>query len=93
MSLIEREKLLDHLDACLAESDGKTPSTDEVPVAIRCAVEQMPEVDAVPVVRCGECKYHSTYVCRNDFTGISHHCECGVPTYDDDFYCFFGERR
>lgn len=48
MSLIEREKLIDHLDACLAESDGKTPITDAVLVAIKCAVEQMPEVDAVP---------------------------------------------
>ena len=50
MSLIEREKLIDHLNACIAESDGKTPITDAVLVAIRCAVEQMPEVDAVPVV-------------------------------------------
>ena len=50
MSLIKREDLIDHLNACIAESDGGTPITDAVLVAIRCAVEQMPEVDAVPVV-------------------------------------------
>lgn len=50
MSLIEKGKLIEHLNACLAESDGDTPITDSVIIAIRCAVEQMTEVDAVPVV-------------------------------------------
>ena len=44
-------------------------------------------------VRCSECKHHSTYVCRNDFTGIIHRCEYGIGTYDDDFYCAYGEKR
>lgn len=40
--LISRKELLDHLDACLAESDGQTPITDAILNAVRRAVEQMP---------------------------------------------------
>ena len=52
--LINRADLLDHLNECLAKSDGGTPITDAVLVAIKYAVEQMPsECD-----RCGY-KFHS----------------------------------
>ncbi len=56
--LIRRSKLIEHLNACLAESVGKTPITDAVLVAIKCAVEEMPGADAVPVVRCKDCAYY-----------------------------------
>lgn len=61
MSLIKREDLIEHLNLCLSESDGGTPITDAVITTIRCAVEQMPEVDAAPVVH-GRWikKHHST---------------------------------
>ena len=102
MSLIKREDLIDHLNACIAESDGGTPITDAVLVAIRCAVEQMPEVDAVPVVRCGECKnydvetawckIHSCFVNSNgDFC---HPWESNEwKMFDGAYYCADGERR
>lgn len=53
------------------------------------AVEQMPTVDAVPVVRCKDC--------RNSYEGIDGRIcsfgpcvDCVVP---DDFFCSLGERR
>lgn len=49
MDLIDRSDLLHHLDECIAEGDAQTPITNAVLTAIKCAVEQMPTVDAVPV--------------------------------------------
>lgn len=49
MDLINRTELLRHLDDCLAEGDAQTPIVNAVLIAIKCAVEQMQRVDAVPV--------------------------------------------
>lgn len=58
---------------------------DPVVIAAMCA----PIVDAVPVVRCREC--------RNSYEGIDGRIcsfgpcvDCVVP---DDFFCSFGDRR
>ena len=56
--------------------------------ALRC-MEQTPTIDAVPVVRCTECKHRDPE---------NHHCDhpAGATIYfprkDDDF-CSYGERR
>lgn len=59
------------------------------------AVEKQPTVDAVPVVRCMECKYM-----RESVDGLfksGYFCERCHITSDmencDDFYCADGERR
>ena len=44
--LIDRTELIKHLNECLAEADGQTPIVDAVLTAIKCAVEQMPSVNA-----------------------------------------------
>lgn len=91
--LISRSKLIEHLNACLAESVGKTPITDAVLVAIECAVEEMPGVDAVPVVRCKDCRYWEVIE-----TLIGTDCVCteqgdmNVHKDEEDF-CSWGERR
>lgn len=74
IDLISRSKLIDHLNACLAESDGGTPITDAVITAIRDYAKRMPTVDAVPVVRCGECKWFyesDTVICCEKHTGLA----------------------
>ena len=43
-------------------------------------VEEMPTVDAVPVVRCRDCRKFKTYGCRMVASG-----------YDD--FCSYGERK
>ena len=54
--------------------------------ALRC-VEQAPAVDAVPVVRCRECKYH--HDCG------THFCDAlGMDCPDDsEFFCSYGKRK
>lgn len=46
-------------------------------------IEKQPTVDAVPVVRCGDCKWYDSafYACS----------KCGVCV-NRDFYCADGER-
>lgn len=60
--------------------------------AFRC-MEQTPTIDAVPVVRCRECKHRR-------FTGVApfmYHC-CGhndglVGKVNDGDFCSYGERK
>lgn len=86
--LIDRKALLDHLDLCLSESDGKTPITDAVIVAIKCAVEQMPTVDAVEVVRCEDCIHHT-----DEEPGMVY-CPAVMGGWvGNEFYCAGGEKR
>ena len=55
---------------------------------IRRVIDEAPTVDAVPVVRCRDCKMRCPEsVC------IAKHCTLtGIPVDDDDF-CSYGERR
>ena len=54
--------------------------------ALRC-IEQAQIVDAVPVVRCRECKHH--HDCG------AHFCDALGMDYPDDseFFCAYGERK
>ena len=63
--------------------------------AIR-AVRDAPTVDAVPVVRCGECKYNidnPREYADNDIVACFGWCEPFRTHYGEDAYCPFGERR
>lgn len=68
---------------------------DELPMKIVIAIHDAPIIDAVPVVRCKDCKY------RN-------HLDCGMQSYDydddgilrmsadwtrDDGFCYWGESK
>lgn len=62
---------------------------------VRDRIEALPTVDAVPVVRCRECKYM-----RESVDGLfksGYFCERCHITSDmencDDFYCADGERK
>ena len=46
---------------------------------------EMPTIDAVQVVRCGECKHRKQ---------PTDYCEKLLKAYvPDDFYCFYGKRK
>lgn len=51
-------------------------------------LEETPTVDAVPVVRCKDCKYYKPdeFECGCDFAG-------GLPYVKADDFCSFGKRR
>lgn len=61
------------------------------------AVKDLPDVDAVPVVRCRDCKWFDckNYVCNNDIlAGRIADCGC-YPNFNVelDWFCADGERR
>ena len=59
------------------------------------ALDDSPTVDAVPVIRCRECKYH--YWEQEPCHGKSvHYCKLphmrGVEVFKE-FFCYYGERK
>ena len=81
MSLINREALLSYAD--LWASCGDHYTAEDVIMMIKTA----PTVDAVPVVRCMECKHH--HDCD------THFCDAlGLDCPDDsEFFCSYGEKE
>ena len=55
-------------------------------------LDELPTIDAVPVVRCKECGHYNTtgYPALNLGTGWCDKMDRGVH---DDFYCSYGERK
>ena len=78
MSLINREALLSYAD--LRASCGEHYTEEDVIMMIKTA----PTVDAVPVVRCRECKFR-------DGTPGQPNILCG-QMHEDDF-CSYGELK
>ena len=51
-------------------------------------IDTAPEIDAVPVVRCKDCKYYNTIGCSKGFGW----CESMDRGVSDDFYCANGKQ-
>ena len=86
MSLINREALLSYAD--LWASCGEHHTAEDVIMMIKTA----PTVDAVPVVRCRDCKHYDTA----DFDGdILCGCTLHSAMLDitPDSFCSYGERK
>lgn len=56
----------------------------DIPVVTREEIEAMPTVDAVPVVRCKDCKH---------FAGEGMYCAENICVQFDHFYCYYAERK
>ena len=90
MSLISREALLsfEKMDADLCATCGEHHTAEDVIMMIKTA----PTVDAVPVVRCRECKHYDTA----DFDG---NILCGCTLHSamlditPDSFCSYGEKK
>ena len=89
MSLINREALLsfEKMDADLCATCGEHHTAEDVLMMIKTA----PTVDAVPVVRCRECKYRGTDDCIFHIKGEPADEEL-LLKLDNDF-CSYGERK
>ena len=59
--------------------------------ALRC-IEQAPTVDAVPVVRCKDCKHYDMGVCLKIYSDGNMHTEAWQSRRPEDF-CSYGERK
>lgn len=75
--ILSGEKHLDNLAEGFAE-------------AIRIAKYIAPTVDAVPVVRCRDCKYSYESIISGRFCTMGPCVDCIVP---EDFFCSYGERE
>ena len=89
MSLINREALLsfEKMDADLCATCGEHHTAEDVIMMIKTA----PTVDAVPVVRCQECKHRGTDDCIFHIKGEPADEEL-LLKLDNDF-CSYGERK
>ena len=100
MSLIDRETLLsfEKMDADLCATCGEHHTADDVMMMIKTA----PTVDAVPVVRCRECKhfrhYGKTSLFINGKNIKAGWCQRRI-SYDEEYrmtaddFCSYGERK
>jgi hypothetical protein len=79
MELIDRAKIFSNGVFIVDHADPEK-SLNELLTLIANA----PTIDAVPVVRCKDCKYFISGICRSDF-GLNYSC-------GDDF-CSHGERK
>lgn len=78
--------------------NGPLPSNESLMwQAAMSITEELPAVDAMPVVRCRDCKYYDRrwFTCENDVLLIKiDDCGCHPPfRVDDDWFCADGERR
>ena len=89
MSLINREALLsfEKMDADLCATCGEHHTAEDVIMMIKTA----PAVDAVPVVRCRDCKHRGTDDCIFHIKGEPADEEL-LLKLDNDF-CSYGERK
>lgn len=89
------------LDAAVAETWKDTEYTDPLNVmtALRDRLEALPTVDAVPVVRCKDCKHRPTGTNRDDLEFPDEKCPCQCEDFwyswkpSDNWYCGNGERK
>lgn len=90
--LVDADKLIEK--GRLMEELGIDGIPYEVKAVSVTAIEDAPTVDAVPVVRCKECRYYGKYgVCNfHSDDADAYHTGHDVHMDYDDF-CSYGERR
>lgn len=70
----------------IAHEDGTVGGYNAV--VMSAEIKDAPTIDAVPVVRCKDCKYGPVYDGIYRTRG-----ECEFGDNGDDFFCAYGERR
>ena len=88
--LIDANALMSYMDECSKESRFRVYYG-----YAKSFIDDAPTVDAVPVVRCRECKHH--YWEQEPCHGKSvHYCKLphmrGVEVFKE-FFCYYGERK
>ena len=65
------------------------------PPGVRHAIENAPAIDAVPVVRCKDCKHAEKSKYAFDWDGKTPLCECSYMTKPNRWheYCSWAERK
>ena len=84
MKPIDADRILEILN--IMKDAGSYPKEVEFASFV---VRDAPEVDAVPVVRCKDCKFYTSMIPREKI-GI---CDLNVHHMGDDGFCSCGERK
>jgi hypothetical protein len=72
---------------------GDTLMSYEVADMIEDCIENTPTIDAVPVVRCKECKYKDECIRRIEFIGRNPVLEQNTYEYHPLEFCSYGQRK
>lgn len=99
--LIDIDRLCNDLAKRWSIADKKKEDTIRAVMAdvVTPIVVSQPTVDAVPVVRCRDCKHRPTGTNRNDLEFPDDKCPCQCEDYwyswkpSDDWFCKNGERK
>ena len=87
--LIRRSKLLAKKCMIRGHLDTGSPCPSKVKAVPVDVIEREPAVDAVEVVRCGECKYYI----REPMSQGSGWCECLERGEYEKHFCSYGQRK
>lgn len=68
-----------------------SPDIDDLDYVRRYEIDRMPTIDAVPVLRCKDCKYFYTYSINGEHDCNFNEWYKAEPHPDD--YCSKGERK
>ena len=81
--LIDANALVSYIDECSQESRFRVYYG-----YAKSFIDDAPTIDAVPVVRCRECKHHKD-------TSVKEHAHCSLTGYtvEYDDFCSCGERK
>ena len=92
MRLIDADTLMDVIRQHEYRLATKQGSIDYgmFTLGIQQAVDEQPTIDAVPVIRCRECKQGE--IDDPDFPD-QYYCHAGCGWNKGDFYCAYGERK
>lgn len=60
--------------------------------AVLDSIDEQPTIDAVPVVRCRDCKYHQLMENKKSFM-YWHNCKLWCADISEDDFCSYGERK
>ena len=90
MRLIDADWVLEHTKPYeLSDEDWSVTGGTAIRL-IHNAIDQAPTIDAVPVVRCKDCKQGE--IDDPDFPD-QYYCHAGCGWNNGDFYCAYGERK
>ena len=90
MRLIDADWILEHIKPYeLSDEDWSVTGGTAIRL-IYNAIDQAPTIDAVPVVRCRECKKGE--IDDPDFPD-QYYCRAGCGWNNGVFYCAYGERK
>lgn len=98
--LISRQKALEHLRKRLIQTANNNVgfvcdaglTFEDASERVKTWLDEVPSIDAVPVIRCKDCKY-----ARMTYDGDCKYCDVWFPDeaeyLDGDYYCASAERK